>query len=113
MSNRRRDVRIKASLRFTFAWDEAFELFRTVDVSAGGARVVHHASGSPQPPLGAEGECAFVLDGVEVRALAVVVREAADGFAVRFRALSPSTEQRIVAWIFRQEALALLRRIPA
>lgn len=107
-------MRIKASLRFTFAWGEdAFELYRTVDVSAGGARVVHHVIGSPLPPVGTEGEGAFVLDGVEVRTKAVVVREHRDGFAVRFRSLSQANESRLVAWIFRQEALVLIRRIPA
>ena len=114
MKNRRGTVRIKASLRFTFSWGEdCFELYRTVDVSAGGARVVHHVIGSPRPPLGTEGECAFVLDGVEVRTKAVVVREHRDGYAVRFRALSQANESRLVAWIFRQEALVLIRRIPA
>jgi c-di-GMP-binding flagellar brake protein YcgR len=113
VENRRRFVRIPAQLRFTFAWPEGFELYRTVDVSAGGARVVHHVMGSPRPRPGTTGECAFNLDGVELRAAAVVVREHRDGFAVRFCALSQAQERRIVAWVFRQEALALSRRIPA
>lgn len=113
VENRRRNVRIRASLRFTFAWGEDFELFRTVDVSAGGARVVHHVLDSPRPPRGTVGECAFVLDGEEVRSEGVVVRELADGFVVKFVRVSQATERRIVAWIFRQEALALSRRIPA
>jgi c-di-GMP-binding flagellar brake protein YcgR len=112
--NRRSTVRIKASLRFTFSWSEdCFELFRTVDISAGGALVVHHTVGSPRPAVGTSGECAFVLDGVELRTKALVVRETHDGFAVRFSALSQANESRLVAWIFRQEALVLIRRIPA
>jgi c-di-GMP-binding flagellar brake protein YcgR len=113
MENRRRFVRIRAALRFTFSWPGAFELYRTIDVSAGGARVVHHVMGSPRPRPGTEGECAFVLDGEELRATAVVVREHPDGFAVRFRGLTQAQDRRIVAWIFRQEAMALSRRIPA
>ncbi len=114
MSNRRRFVRIRASLRFTFAWGaQSFELYRTVDLSAGGARVIHHVIGSARPPRGAEGECAFNLDGVELRTRAVVVRDHRDGFAVRFRWASRAHEDRVVAWVFRQEALALSRRVPA
>lgn len=105
MSNRRRDVRFRASLRFTFAWDDGFELFRTLDVSAGGARVTHHVLNSPRLPVGVVGEAAFVLDGVEVRTQARVVREHRDGFAVVFVGLSQEGERRIVAWIFRQEVL--------
>lgn len=111
MNNRRSDVRIRASLRFTFSWGEdAFELFRTVDVSAGGARVVHHVIGSPRPAQGTTGECAFVLDGQELRCEARVIRTEPDGFAVRFLGLTQPQESRIVAWIFRNEAL---HRIPA
>lgn len=114
MRNRRKDVRIRASLRFTFAWgDDRFELFRTLDLSAGGARVVWHDGAGVGPLAGAEGECAFVLDGAEVRARAVVVRETKDGFACRFVGLSQPNETRIVAWVFRQEAQALIRRVPA
>ena len=124
VENRRRNVRIRASLRFTFAWSdgkdavtdeprEFFELFRTIDVSAGGARVTQHVSGGLRPRVGVTGQAAFVLDGVEVRTEATVVRALNDGFAVRFRSLSQPDESRVVAWIFRQEALALSRRIPA
>lgn len=111
MKNRRADVRIRANLRFTFSWGpDAFELFRTVDVSAGGARVVHHVIGSPRPELGVVGECAFVLDGQELRCVAQVIRIDRDGFAVRFLGLTQVQESRIVAWIFRNEAL---HRVPA
>ncbi len=111
MENRRADVRLRASLRFTFAWGEdSFELYRTLDLSAGGARVVHHVLGSPLPAVGIEGECAFVLDGQELRALARVIRHHPDGFVVRFVELTQPQESRIVAWIFRQEALS---KIPA
>lgn len=124
VENRRRNVRIRAGLRFTFAWSdgkdpvtdeprEFFELFRTVDVSAGGARVTPHIANGLRPRIGITGQAAFVLDGVEVRTEAMVVRAVGDGFAVRFRSLSQPDESRVVAWIFRQEALALARRIPA
>lgn len=124
VENRRRNVRIRAGLRFTFAWSdgkdpvtdeprEFFELFRTVDVSAGGARVTQHVANGLRPRIGVTGQAAFVLDGVEVRTEATVVRALHDGFAVRFRSLSQPDESRVVAWIFRQEALALSRRIPA
>jgi hypothetical protein len=42
-----------------------------------------------------------VLDGVEVRTKALVVRELRDGDAVRFRARSQANERRIVAWVLR------------
>jgi hypothetical protein len=80
--------------------------------------LVAPASPSTSPTRSGRGsaspvEAAFVLDGVEVRTEATVVRALNDGFAVRFRSLSQSDESRVVAWIFRQEALALSRRIPA
>lgn len=109
MSNRRRAVRFRASLRFTFSWDEGFELFRTFDISTGGARVLHHVMASPRIRIGTHGEAAFVLDGVEVRTEAVVVRELDDGFAVRFVSIDQTAERRIAAWVFRQEVLWLRR----
>ena len=45
--------------------------------------------------------------------MAVVVRERPDGFAVRFRGLTQAQDRRIVAWVIRQQAMALSRRIPA
>ncbi|MCA2978550.1 MAG: PilZ domain-containing protein [Myxococcaceae bacterium] len=113
MHNRRRYVRIKAALRFTFAWADGFEVYRTMDVSAGGARVYQSDKNGRRPAPGTQGECAFALDGVELRTVAVVVRHHRDGFAVRFLQLSQAQERSVVAWVFRQEALALSRRIPA
>jgi c-di-GMP-binding flagellar brake protein YcgR len=111
--NRRRFARVRVNLRFTFAWDEHFALFRTLDVGASGALVVRHDADSPLPELGAVGQCAFNLDSAEVRTEAKVVRLVNDGFAVRFEGLPRSLEDRLVAWVFRMEAQALSRRMPA
>ena len=114
--NLRHFVRVKVSLRFTFTWsgptpeDAYFELFRTVDVGAGGARVVRHVPESPMPPVGAVGEFAFCIEQTEIRSLATVVRHATEGFVVRFRPLRRVTEDQLVAWVFRHEAQALARR---
>jgi hypothetical protein len=107
---------VKVNLRFTFAWsgltpeETFFELFRTVDIGAGGARVVRHVPESPIPLVGARGECAFCIEQTEVRVEAIVVRHSPDGFVVRFSTLRRVTEDRLAAWVFRHEALALVRR---
>ncbi len=101
--NRRRFFRVRARLRFTFAWDAGFELFRTVDVSACGAAVLQHVPSSPLPPLGAVGECAFNLESMEIRCAAKVVRVSANGFAVEFQHVSRAHEDRICGWAFRQD----------
>jgi hypothetical protein len=113
--NRRRFARVRATLRFTFDWDEHFALFRTLDLGASGALVMRHDPEGPEGPLpgmGVEGQCAFNLDGVEVRCQARVVRAIFDGFAVRFLDLPRSMEDSLVAWAFRMEVQALARRIP-
>ncbi|MDP1827440.1 MAG: PilZ domain-containing protein [Archangium sp.] len=102
-ANRRTFFRVRASLRFTFAWEGGFELFRTVDVSACGAFVMRHVPAGAMPGLGAEGECAFNLESMEIRVAAKVVRVASNGFAVRFRAVPRTQEDRICGWAFRQE----------
>lgn len=113
MGNRRRFVRVRARLRFTFAWGEQFELYATEDVSASGALVRRVEPPLTLPGLGAEGECAFTVDGAEVRTGARVVRVARDGFAVRFLGLPRGLEDKLVAFVFRMEAQALSRRMPA
>jgi c-di-GMP-binding flagellar brake protein YcgR len=110
--NRRRFARVRARLRFTFTWAEHFELFTTEDLSASGALVARHVPKSPLPPLHTVGECAFNLDGVEIRAEARVVRLSRDGFAVKFNGLPRAVEDRIVGWVFRLEARVLSRRLP-
>lgn len=110
MKNRRRFARVRASLRFTLAWGESFELFRTVDLSAGGANLVCHVVDSPVPPLHAEGQCAFNIDSLEVRITARVVRSSPTGYAVKFVGLPSALEDRIVAWVFRMQAQARARR---
>jgi hypothetical protein len=107
--NSRGFFRVQAKLRFTFAWDGGFELFRTVDISASGAYVLRHIPASPMPSFGAIGECAFNLESKEIRCEAQVVRAASNGFAVRFLRLSAANEDRICAWIFRQESLRNVR----
>lgn len=101
-SNRRRFFRVRAALRFTFSWEGGFELFRTVDVSACGAAVMRHVPVSPLPALGTEGECAFNLESMEIRCLARVIRVYANGFAVEFRDVARTQEDRICGWAFRQ-----------
>lgn len=110
--NRRRFARVRARIRFTLSWGEHFELYATEDVSASGARLARHLPQSPLPPADTVGECAFNLDGTEVRCEARVVRVSRDGFAVRFQGLSRQLEDRIAAWAFRMEARALSRRMP-
>lgn len=108
--NLRHFVRVKASLRFTFSWsgpspdDAFFELFRTIDVSAGGARVVRHVPDSPLPPIGAQGEFTFNIEQTEIRAQGTVVRHFEGGFVVRFRSLRRSAEDQLASWVFRQQA---------
>jgi c-di-GMP-binding flagellar brake protein YcgR len=102
-ANRRRFFRVRARLRFTFAWEGGFELFRSVDVSACGAYVVQHVPNCPLPLAGQQGECAFNLESMEIRCLATVVRSSANGFAVRFESVSRAHEDRICGWVFRQE----------
>lgn len=102
--NRRRFFRVHASLRFTFAWEGGFELFRTVDVSACGAYVVKHVTASAVPPMGTLGECAFNLESMEIRCEAKVVRASANGFAVEFGRVTRAQEDRICGWAFRQSA---------
>lgn len=111
--NRRRFVRVRAQLRFTFAWSENFELYRTEDLSAGGAQARADAEQALLPPLGAEGECAFNIEGFEVRVAGRVVRAVPHGFAVRFVGLDRAVEDRLVGWVLRQEAQALARRMPS
>lgn len=101
--NRRSFFRVRASLRFTFAWEGGFELFRTADVSACGASVVVALPTGALPPVGTEGECAFNLESMEIRVTARVVRASARGFAVRFDPLPRAQEDRICGWAFRQE----------
>lgn len=102
-ANRRRFFRVRARLRFTFAWEGGFELFRTVDVSACGAYVVQHVANSPLPLAGQTGECAFNLESMEIRCTGTVVRVSANGFAVRFDQVARNHEDRICGWAFRQE----------
>jgi hypothetical protein len=99
--NRRRFFRVRAGLRFTFAWDGGFELFRTVDVSACGASVLRHVVNGAMPPLGTIGECAFNLESMEIRCAARVVRLFANGFAVDFIDVARAQEDRICGWAFR------------
>jgi c-di-GMP-binding flagellar brake protein YcgR len=100
-ANRRRFFRVKASLRFTFAWEGGFELFRTVDLSAAGAMVVR--TEGVLPAVGTVGECAFNLASMEIRTGAKVMRVEGDRFAVEFTGLSRAHEDQICAWVFRQE----------
>lgn len=102
-SNQRRFFRVRASLRFTFAWSQGFELFRTVDLSACGAMVERHVPAAQLPPLGEIGECAFNLESREIRLICRVVRVSAKGFAVEFENVSKANEDRICGWAFRQE----------
>lgn len=102
-ANRRNFFRVHAALRFTFAWDTGFELFRTIDVSASGASVARHVVDSALPSRGTVGECAFNLESMEIRCAATVVRVSPQGFAVRFEALPRVMEDRICGWAFRQE----------
>lgn len=102
-ANRRNFFRVRASLRFTFAWEGGFELFRTVDVSACGAYVLVHVPAGARPTLGTVGECAFNLESMEIRVAAEVVRVSSNGFAVQFHALPRAQEDRICGWAFRQE----------
>jgi len=98
-------------MRITLAWAEQFELFRTVDLSAGGALVVGHVPETPIPEVGSLGECAFNIDSLEVRVDMVVVRISKSGaVAVKFVGLPRALEDRIVAWVFRLQAQALSRR---
>jgi c-di-GMP-binding flagellar brake protein YcgR len=113
VSNRRRFVRVRARLRFTYAWAEAFELYATLDVSASGALVRRVDAPMTLPPLGAEGECAFTVDATEVRTRARVVRVSEDGFAVRYLGMPRPLEDKLAAWAFRMEAQALSRRMRA
>lgn len=102
--NRRRYFRVHAALRFTFAWDGGFELFRTVDLSASGASVrITPVVAARVPPVGTQGECAFNLESVEIRALARVVRATKTVFAVDFEALSRAKEDRICSWALRHD----------
>jgi c-di-GMP-binding flagellar brake protein YcgR len=101
--NRRQFFRVRARLRFTFAWEGGFELFRSVDISASGAFVLQHVVGSPMPTTGTVGECAFNLESMEIRCTATVVRTTHNGFAVRFGDVSRAQEDRICGWVFRQE----------
>ncbi len=109
-------MRVRATLRFTFAWANAeghthFELFRTLDLSASGVQVVRHVVGSVVPTLGTRGEAAFNVDSTEVRCEAEVVRCTDDGFAVRLQRLPRALEDKVVAWVFRTEALLIARRL--
>lgn len=102
--NRRRFFRVRANLRFTFAWEGGFELYRTHDVSACGASVqLPAALAGKAPPVGTVGECAFNLESMEIRATARVVRASKGSFAVDFEALPRRLEDRICGWAFRQE----------
>ncbi len=114
-------MRVKASLRFTYSWEETalvgegpaasyFELFRTIDLSAGGALVARHVVNSAFPRVGVTGECAFTIDSVEVRVAARVVAHRNGCYAVRFVALPEALEDKLVAWVFRQETLLLRKR---
>ena len=102
-ANRRNFFRVRASLRFTFAWEGGFELFRTVDLSACGAYVLKHVPAGAMPTMGALGECAFNLESMEIRLAARVVRVSTNGFAVRFDSVPRAQEDRICGWCFRQE----------
>lgn len=102
--NLRRFFRVRASVRFTFAWSQGFELFRTVDLSACGAYVERHVPGSTLPPVDELGECAFNLESKELRLSGRVVRVSPTGFAVQFENVSKANEDRICGWAFRQEA---------
>lgn len=101
--NRRRFFRVHAGLRFTFEWEGGIELFRTVDLSAGGAQLIAFELESSLPRRGAVGECAFRLEFLEVRCLARVVRTSATGFAVQFVRLPKGLEDRICRWALRRE----------
>lgn len=111
MVNRRRFARVRANLRFTLAWGEHFALFRSVDLSASGALVLRHDPEGVLPKVDEVGECAFNIDSTEVRTTARVVRLVPDGFAVRFEGLPRALEDKLVAWVFRHEALQLSRRV--
>ncbi len=102
--NRRQFFRVRAGLRFTFAWDEGFELFRTVDLSASGAFVVQHTVNAQMPRKGQRGQCAFNLESMEIRCEAIVFRTSVNGFAVAFEDLTRAQQDRICGWIFRQQA---------
>ena len=108
----RRFKRIRTSLGCTFAWSDSFERFRTIDVSAGGILVDRSGVGQQIPKVGVEGECVFTLENIEIRAQARVVRVSPSSFGLKFVGLPRSLEDRIVAWVLRQEALLLSRRIP-
>jgi hypothetical protein len=99
--NRRRFFRVRAAMRFTFAWDGGFELFRTVNVSACGASVLQHVPRCAMPELGTVGECAFNLESMEIRCRARVVRVNLNGFAVDFIDVARAQEDRICGWAFR------------
>jgi PilZ domain len=111
VANRRRFVRVHARLRFTFAWGEQFQLYTTDDVSASGALARRVETEVPLPPAGAEGECAFTVDAIEIRTQARVVRVLRECFAVRFLDLPRPQEDRLVAWAFRLEAQTLAARL--
>ena len=77
-------------------------MFRTVDLSAGGAFVLR-VDEALLPALGVVGECAFNLESMEIRTAARVVRVSAEGVGMVFEGLSRAHEDRVCGWIFRQE----------
>ena len=101
---------MRAGLRFTFAWGECFELFRTTDLSASGVYVVTHVVRSPVPAAGMVGQCAFNLESMEIRCEARVIRSSVNGFAAQFVDLRPAQQDRVCGWIFRQQARERLDR---
>jgi c-di-GMP-binding flagellar brake protein YcgR len=107
----RRFKRVNAKFRCTFAWAENFELYVSVDVSAGGLLLSRSAPDQLVPPLKAACECAFNLESVEIRTPCEVVRVDVSSFAVKFTAMQRGVEDRMVAWVLRQEAQSMARRL--
>ncbi len=103
-ANRRRFVRVRVTLRVAFSWEAQVEVFTSRDLSANGLLARKLSPTSPLPPLHARGVAEFSVDGTDLKVEAEVVRRTPDAFALRFIALPLALQDKLVAWVFRQEA---------
>jgi hypothetical protein len=99
-------VRVPAALRIELTFPNgSVGIYFSHDFGANGALLKRADDDATIPPKGSYAQCSFHLGELEIRSRATVTRTSDADFAIRFVGMPHPLEDKIVGWVFRQDAL--------